>query len=68
MVFSYTWEFCLITWNGNSLDILFFLKIIFICLTERDIVGKGTQAREVGEEEGLNREPDAGLEPRTLGS
>jgi len=40
-------------------------------LTERDTAREGTQAGGVGEGEAgflLSREPDAGLEPRTLGS
>jgi len=57
---------------GDALNfILFFLKILFIYLTERDIEREGTQAEEVGEgEAGLppSREPDVGLDPRTLGS
>jgi len=40
-------------------------------LTEREIVRAGTQAGGVGEGEAdflPSREPDAGLDPRTLGS
>jgi len=50
--------------------IFFFLKILFIFLTERDIARAGTQAGGVGEEEAglpLSREPDVGLDPRTPG-
>ena len=49
----------------------FFLKILFIYLTERQPVRKGTQAGGVGEEEAgsqRSREPDAGLDPGSLGS
>ena len=38
---------------------------------ERDTAREGTQAGEVGEAEvglSLSREPDVGLDPRTLGS
>ena len=48
-----------------------FLKILFIYLTERDTAREGTQAGGVGEGEAgfpPSREPDAGLDPRTLGS
>jgi len=40
-------------------------------LTERDTAREGTQAGRVGEGEAgfpLGREPDVGLDPRTLGS
>ena len=55
---------------------IFFLKILFIYLTERETVREGTQAGGVGEEEAgsllavsqWSREPDVGLFPRTLGS
>ena len=48
----------------------FFLKILFIYLTERE---RSQVGREAGRERGeagslLSREPDAGLDPRTLGS
>jgi len=46
----------------------FFLKILFIYLTERDTAREGTQAGGVGEGEAgfpLSREPNAGLDPRT---
>ena len=49
----------------------FFFKILFIYLTERDTAREGTQAGGVGEgEAGLlpSREPDVGLDPKTLGS
>jgi len=49
----------------------FFLKILFIYLTEREIARAGTQARGVGEGEvgfPWSREPDAWLDPGTLGS
>ena len=49
----------------------FFLKILFIYLTERDPVREGTQAGGAGEGEAgfpLSREPDVGLNPRTLSS
>ena len=50
-----------------------FLKILFIYFTERDTVREGTQARGEGEGEGeadfpQSREPNAGLDPKTLGS
>jgi len=52
--------------------ILFFLKnILFMYLTERDTARDGTQAGGVGKREaGLpqSREPNAGPDPRTLGS
>ena len=44
---------------------------MFTYLTERDTVREGAQAGAVGEGEAgflLSREPDAGLDPRTLGS
>ena len=52
---------------------LFLFKILFIHLTERqqETAREGTQARGVGEGEAgfpPNQEPDAGLDPRTLGS
>ena len=53
----------------------FFFKILFIYLTERkretETTREGTQAQGVREGEAgfpLSREPDAGLDPRTLGS
>ena len=48
---------------------LFFFKILFIYLTERDHKQAERQA-EREEEAGspLSREPDAGLDPRTLRS
>jgi len=47
----------------------FFLKILFIYLTERDTARERTQAGGEGEA-GFprSREPDAGLDPRALGS
>ena len=48
-----------------------FFKILFIYLMERETAREGTQAGGVGEEEASSqwsREPDAGLDPRTLGS
>ena len=45
---------------------LFFFKLLFIYLTERDTAREGTQAGEVGEGEAgfpLSREPDVGLIP-----
>ena len=50
--------------------LIYFLKDL-IYLTERDTVREGTQAGGVGEGEvgfPLSREPNAGLDPRTLGS
>jgi len=44
---------------------------LFVCLTERDTARQGTQAGGVGEGEAgflPSREPNAGLNPRTLGS
>jgi len=55
---------------GKTTKDLFFLKILFIYLTERDTVRAGSQAGGVGEGEAgflLSREPNAGLDPRTLG-
>ena len=51
--------------------ILFFLRFLFIYLTERETARAGTQAG--AEEEGgagfpLSREPNEGLDLRTLGS
>ena len=49
----------------------YFLKILFIYLTERDTAREGTQVGGVEEGEAglpLSREPDGGLHPRTLGS
>jgi len=54
-----------------TLSLSFFLKILLIYLTERDTAREGIQAGGVGEGEAgfpLNREPNAGLDPRTLGS
>ena len=49
--------------------LLLFLKILFIYLTDRSQVGREA-GRERREETGslLSREPDVGLDPRTLGS
>ena len=49
----------------------FFLKILFIYLTEGDTAREGAQAGAEGEGEAgslLSRGPDVGLDPRTLGS
>jgi len=50
----------------------FFLEILFIYLRERETGTEHEQGKEVeGEGEAhslLSREPDAGLDPRTLGS
>ena len=48
---------------------LFFFKILFIYLTEREITSR-QRGRQREEEAGslLSREPDAGLDPRTLRS
>jgi len=54
-----------------SFFLFFFLKILFIHLTERDTAREGTQAGGLGEGEAgfpPSREPDAGLDPRTPGS
>ena len=48
----------------------FFLKILFIYLTVKETAREGTQAGGVGEGEAgfpLSREPNAMLDPRTLG-
>ena len=45
--------------------------MLLIYLTERDTAREGTQAGEWEREKAgflLNREPDVGLDPRTLGS
>ena len=56
----------------NQISIInFFLKILFIYLTERERSQVGREAgREREEEAGSlpNREPDVGLDPRTLRS
>ena len=52
-------------------EMQFFLKILFIYLTEREAAREGTQAGGVGEGEAgfpPSREPDAGLDPITVGS
>ena len=57
------------SWDLLSSMELFFKK--FLYLTEKETVREGTQARGVGEGETgflLSREPDAGLDSRTLGS
>jgi len=62
-----TLKFYLVT----LVSFVFFLRFLFIYLTKRDTTREGTQAGGVGEgEAGLprSREPDAGLDPRTLGS
>ena len=49
----------------------YFLKILFIYLTERYTVREGTQAGRGGEGEAgfpSSREPNAGIDSRTLGS
>ena len=49
----------------------FFYDYLFIYLTERVAAREGTQAGGVGEREAgfpLSREPNMGLNPRTLGS
>jgi len=54
-----------------SVFVFFFLKILFLYLTERDTAREATQAGGVGEGEAgfpPSREPDVGLDPRTLGS
>jgi len=56
-----------------ELETFFFFKILFSHLTERDTAREGTQAGGVGVGEGeagfpRNREPHAGLNPRTPGS
>ena len=60
------------SWPSSFIQqIEFFFKILFIYLTERQAVREGTQAGGVGEEEAgsqQSREPDVGLDPRTLGS
>jgi len=57
--------------NSKVYFSFFFLRILFIYLTERDTAREGTQAGGVGEGEAgfpLSRESNAGLNPRTPGS
>jgi len=57
--------------NIYLMNISFFKFLLFIYLTQREIARAGTQAGGVGEEEAgflLSREPDAGLDPRSLRS
>jgi len=49
--------------------LFFFLRFLFIYLTQRDTVREGTEAGGMGEGEAgflWSREPDAGLYPRIM--
>ena len=55
----------------KSSVLFFFFKDLTYYLTETEVEREGTEAERVAEEEAgfpLSREPDAGLDPRTLGS
>ena len=57
--------------NALYLICIIFLKILFIYLTEKEAAREGTQAGGMRKGEVgflLSRKPDAGLDPRMLGS
>ena len=59
------------TYFSDFFKSFFFLNILFIYLTGRKPLREETQAGGVGEGESgfpMSREPDVGLDPRTLGS
>ena len=57
-------------YHFSETSFFFFLKILFIYLTDRDHKQAERQAEREEEEAGSlpSREPDAGLNPRALGS